>query len=65
MPGPNLWFTYRSQKDLDTLLATLHPQGIRESLLKSEITKRYDDMNKAIIQVWNSLLFKKKRVVAA
>ncbi|XP_005096072.1 tyrosine-protein kinase BAZ1B [Aplysia californica] len=48
--GQNLWFTYKSQKDLDGLLKALHPQGIRESLLKTEIKKRYDDMSRAIIQ---------------
>lgn len=50
-PGQNLWFTYRSQKDLDGLLKSLHPQGIRESWLKAEIKKRYDDISRAIIQV--------------
>lgn len=58
-PGQNLWFTYRSQKDLDGLLKSLHPQGIRESWLKAEIKKRYDDISRAIIQVcayfWVSL----------
>ncbi|XP_055899439.1 tyrosine-protein kinase BAZ1B-like [Biomphalaria glabrata] len=48
-PGQNMWFTYRSQKDLDGLLKALHPQGIRESLLKAEIKKRYDDISRAII----------------
>ena len=50
-PGQNLWFTYRSQKDVDGLLKSLHPQGIRESLLKKEIKARYDDLLRAIIQV--------------
>lgn len=49
-PGQNLWFTYRSQKDVDGLLKSLHPQGIRESLLKKEIKARYDDLLRAIIQ---------------
>ncbi|RUS86394.1 hypothetical protein EGW08_005844 [Elysia chlorotica] len=49
-PGQNLWFTYRSQKDVDGLLKSLHPQGIRESLLKKEIKSRYDDLLRAIIQ---------------
>ncbi|CAG5121191.1 unnamed protein product, partial [Candidula unifasciata] len=49
-PGQNLWFTYRSQKDLDGLLKSLHPQGIRESWLKAEIKKRYDDISRVIIQ---------------
>ncbi|GFR65697.1 tyrosine-protein kinase BAZ1B-like [Elysia marginata] len=48
--GQNLWFTYRSQKDVDGLLKSLHPQGIRESLLKKEIKARYDDLLRAIIQ---------------
>ncbi|GFO01346.1 tyrosine-protein kinase baz1b-like [Plakobranchus ocellatus] len=49
-PGQNLWFTFRSQKDVDGLLKSLHPQGIRESLLKKEIKARYDDLLRAIIQ---------------
>ncbi|XP_059141416.1 tyrosine-protein kinase BAZ1B-like isoform X2 [Physella acuta] len=48
--GQNLWFTYRSQKALDGLLKALHPQGIRESQLKTEIKRRYDDISRAIVQ---------------
>ena len=54
--GQNQWFTYKSQKDLDGLLQTLHPQGIRESLLKNEIKKRYDDINRAIMQVGHEII---------
>ncbi|KAK6190909.1 hypothetical protein SNE40_002675 [Patella caerulea] len=46
--GQNLWFEYDSVKDLDQLIKALHPQGLRESNLKAEITKRYDDITKAI-----------------
>lgn len=46
--GQNLWFTYNSLKDLDSLLHTLHPQGIREAALKTEIKKRYQDITRAI-----------------
>jgi bromodomain adjacent to zinc finger domain protein 1B len=43
-----LWFTYTSLKDLDALLHNLHPQGIREAALRTEIKKRYQDICKAI-----------------
>ena len=46
--GQNLWFTYNSLKDLDALLHSLHPQGIREAALKTEIKKRYQDFTRAI-----------------
>ncbi|CAL1535554.1 unnamed protein product [Lymnaea stagnalis] len=48
-PGQNLWFTYRTQKELDALLKALHPQGIRESLLMTEIKRRFDDISQSII----------------
>ena len=46
--GQNLWFTYNSLKDLDVLLKHLHPQGIREAALKTEIKKRYNEIVRAI-----------------
>ncbi|XP_046339571.1 tyrosine-protein kinase BAZ1B-like [Haliotis rufescens] len=47
-PGQNLWFSCDSVEDLDTLLKALQPRGIRESNLKSEIQKKYDDLSKAM-----------------
>ncbi|ESO97816.1 hypothetical protein LOTGIDRAFT_228371 [Lottia gigantea] len=44
----NLWYEYDTSKDLDELISSLHRQGIRESELKKEIKKRYDDISKAI-----------------
>ncbi|KAL3841380.1 hypothetical protein ACJMK2_019534 [Sinanodonta woodiana] len=48
-PGQNLWFTYESVKDLDALVESLHPQGIREKALKNELKKRYQEVSKAIM----------------
>nr|XP_020657279.1 tyrosine-protein kinase BAZ1B [Pogona vitticeps] len=42
--GQNLWFLCDSQKELDELLACLHPQGIRESQLKDRLQKKYPDI---------------------
>ncbi|CAH1786083.1 unnamed protein product [Owenia fusiformis] len=46
--GQNLWFTYDSIKDLDSLLQGLSKNGIRESVLKEEIKKSYDAIKNAI-----------------
>ncbi|XP_061178155.1 tyrosine-protein kinase BAZ1B-like isoform X1 [Saccostrea echinata] len=48
--GQNLWFTYDSVKDLDILIDSLHPQGIRENHLRAELKKRYDIVHKAVIR---------------
>lgn len=48
--GQNLWFTYDSVKELDDLINSLHPQGIRENHLKAELKKRYDIVHKAVIR---------------
>lgn len=42
--GQNLWFLCDSQKELDELLCCLHPQGVRESVLKERLQKRYQDI---------------------
>ncbi|KAM5181394.1 tyrosine-protein kinase BAZ1B isoform 1-T2 [Mantella aurantiaca] len=42
--GQNLWFLCDTQKELDELLESLHPQGIRESQLKERLQKRYQDI---------------------
>ncbi|XP_013403030.1 tyrosine-protein kinase BAZ1B [Lingula anatina] len=47
--GQNLWFTYDSVKEVDALIESLHPQGIRESNLKAELKKKYQDVCRAII----------------
>lgn len=48
--GQNLWFTYDSVKELDDVINSLHPQGIRENHLKAELKKRYDIVHKAVIR---------------
>ncbi|XP_067654301.1 tyrosine-protein kinase BAZ1B-like [Haliotis asinina] len=47
-PGQNLWFTCDTVEDLEALLKALVPMGIRESQLKSEIEKKYDELSKAM-----------------
>ena len=44
----NLWFTYDSMKDVDNLIESLHERGSRESVLKTELKKRYSDISSAI-----------------
>ncbi|KAL5007746.1 hypothetical protein ScPMuIL_016552 [Solemya velum] len=46
--GQNLWFTYDSLKELDSLIESLNPQGCRESQLKVELNKQYANITKAI-----------------
>lgn len=46
--GQNLWFTYSTVTEIDELLKKLHPQGYRESLLKEELKKRYDDLSSGL-----------------
>ena len=46
--GQNLWFTYNTIEQIDTLIKKLHPQGYRESQLKEELKKRYDELTKGL-----------------
>lgn len=48
--GQNLWFTYDSMKDVDDLIVSLHPQGSRESVLKTELKKKYQDISSAVFK---------------
>uniref|UniRef100_A0A8C2CT67 Tyrosine-protein kinase BAZ1B n=1 Tax=Cyprinus carpio TaxID=7962 RepID=A0A8C2CT67_CYPCA len=42
--GQNLWFVCDSQKDLDELIESLHPQGVRESELKLRLQVKYQEI---------------------
>ncbi|XP_034024058.1 tyrosine-protein kinase BAZ1B isoform X2 [Thalassophryne amazonica] len=42
--GQNLWFICDSPAELDELVESLHPQGVRESELKLKIQNRYQDI---------------------
>ncbi|XP_067450602.1 tyrosine-protein kinase BAZ1B isoform X1 [Thunnus thynnus] len=42
--GQNLWFICDNPAELDELLESLHPQGVRESELKTKIQSRYQDI---------------------
>ncbi|KAM4699582.1 tyrosine-protein kinase BAZ1B [Discoglossus pictus] len=46
--GQNLWFVCDTQKDLDELLDSFHPQGVRESQLKERLQNRYQDIMHSI-----------------
>ncbi|XP_063305631.1 tyrosine-protein kinase BAZ1B [Pelobates fuscus] len=46
--GQNLWFVCDTQKEMDELLESLHPQGVRESQLKDRLQKRYQDIMHSI-----------------
>ncbi|KAM8975165.1 tyrosine-protein kinase BAZ1B isoform 2-T2 [Pelodytes ibericus] len=46
--GQNLWFLCDTPKELDELLDSLHPQGVRESQLKDRIKLRYQDIMHSI-----------------
>nr|CAJ29032.1 Williams syndrome transcription factor [Xenopus laevis] len=46
--GQNLWFLCDTQKELDELLDSLHPQGFRESQLKERLQNRYQDIMHSI-----------------
>ena len=45
--GQNLWFTYDSIEDLKQLVNNLHPQGIRESALKSKLQEVFPELTQA------------------
>lgn len=42
--GQNLWFVVDSPAELEELVESLHPQGVRESELKLKIQNRYQDI---------------------
>nr|XP_015223247.1 PREDICTED: tyrosine-protein kinase BAZ1B isoform X2 [Lepisosteus oculatus] len=42
--GQNLWFLCDTQRELDELIDSLHPQGVRESELKSQLQARYQEV---------------------
>ncbi|XP_074535334.1 tyrosine-protein kinase BAZ1B [Halichoeres trimaculatus] len=42
--GQNLWFICDNQVELEELVESLHPQGVRESELKAKIQNRYQDI---------------------
>lgn len=42
--GQNLWFVCDSPAELEELMECLHPQGVRESILKAKIQKSYQDI---------------------
>uniref|UniRef100_A0A667YNJ2 Tyrosine-protein kinase BAZ1B n=1 Tax=Myripristis murdjan TaxID=586833 RepID=A0A667YNJ2_9TELE len=42
--GQNLWFICDTQVELEELMESLHPQGVRESELRSKIQSRYQEL---------------------
>ncbi|XP_034403711.1 tyrosine-protein kinase BAZ1B isoform X2 [Cyclopterus lumpus] len=42
--GQNLWFICDNTAELEELVESLHPQGVRESNLKAKIQSRYQDV---------------------
>ncbi|KAL4647669.1 tyrosine-protein kinase BAZ1B [Arapaima gigas] len=42
--GQNLWFVCDTQSELEELMENLHPQGVRESELKTHLQFRYQDI---------------------
>ncbi|XP_055082188.1 tyrosine-protein kinase BAZ1B isoform X2 [Periophthalmus magnuspinnatus] len=42
--GQNLWFICDNPAELEELVESLHPQGVRESALKAKIQKSYQDI---------------------
>ncbi|TMS07578.1 Tyrosine-protein kinase BAZ1B [Larimichthys crocea] len=42
--GQNLWFICDNTAELEELVESLHPQGVRESELKAKIQSRYQDI---------------------
>ncbi|KAI1903528.1 hypothetical protein AGOR_G00028120 [Albula goreensis] len=42
--GQNLWFVCDTPKELEELMECLHAQGVRESVLKSKLEYRYQDI---------------------
>uniref|UniRef100_A0A8C4NBM9 Bromodomain adjacent to zinc finger domain protein 1A n=2 Tax=Eptatretus burgeri TaxID=7764 RepID=A0A8C4NBM9_EPTBU len=48
--GANKWFLYASERSLHALVASLLPQGIRESNLRETIIKRWNDILSSVQQ---------------
>jgi len=46
MPDRNQWFVYDNQKDIDDLLAALHPRGVRETALADNIRQLYPELTR-------------------
>nr|XP_023675244.1 tyrosine-protein kinase BAZ1B [Paramormyrops kingsleyae]XP_023675245.1 tyrosine-protein kinase BAZ1B [Paramormyrops kingsleyae]XP_023675246.1 tyrosine-protein kinase BAZ1B [Paramormyrops kingsleyae] len=46
--GQNLWFVCDTTRELEELMGSLHPQGVRESELKSRLQYRYQDILRSI-----------------
>ncbi|KAI8504967.1 Tyrosine-protein kinase baz1b [Branchiostoma belcheri] len=46
--GQNLWFLYSKKDEVDKLMQNLGTQGIRESQLKEELEKRYQDIKSSL-----------------
>ncbi|XP_061924236.1 tyrosine-protein kinase BAZ1B [Entelurus aequoreus] len=46
--GQNLWFICDSPSELEELMESLHPQGVRESELKAKIENMYQDIMHSI-----------------
>ncbi|CAH1232867.1 BAZ1B [Branchiostoma lanceolatum] len=46
--GQNLWFLYSKKDEVDKLIQNLGTQGIRESELKEELEKRYQDIKSSL-----------------
>ncbi|XP_036380882.1 tyrosine-protein kinase BAZ1B-like isoform X2 [Megalops cyprinoides] len=46
--GQNLWFVCDTPRELEELMESLHPQGVRESVLKSRLEYRYQDVLRSI-----------------
>ncbi|XP_023663028.1 tyrosine-protein kinase BAZ1B-like isoform X2 [Paramormyrops kingsleyae] len=46
--GQNLWFVCDSLAQLQELMDSLHPQGVRESELKNHLQYRYQDIQQSI-----------------
>ncbi|KAG2459400.1 tyrosine-protein kinase BAZ1B [Polypterus senegalus] len=42
--GQNLWFLCDTQKELEELVESLHPQGVRESDLKQRLQEKFQDI---------------------
>ena len=43
-PGQNMWMSIDSQEELDSLMKSLCPNGIRESKLHRALEKNYDSI---------------------
>ena len=42
--GQNLWFVYDNLAEVDEVIKALHVRGVRESRLKTELTKHYESI---------------------